>query len=62
MNKIELEKIYEFKMQHEYCYYEHKKDASKFKIILKATGIGESVVIKCCACKERENVTDYGDW
>lgn len=62
MNKKELEAIEEFKMQHEYCYHTHNKDASKYKITLKATGIGESVVIKCCSCKDKKNVTDYGSW
>lgn len=62
MNKIELGNISRFKTQHQYCYDTYKKDSSKFKITLKSTGIGESVVIKCCACKERENVTDIGAW
>ena len=62
MNKKELEAIEEFKMQHEYCYHTHNKDASKYKITLKATGIGESVVIKCCSCKDKKNVTDYSAW
>ena len=62
MNKNELEAIEEFKMQHEYCYNTHNKDASKYKITLKATGIGESVVIKCCSCKDKKNVTDYSAW
>ena len=62
MNKKELEAIEEFKMQHEYCYHTHNKDASKYKITLKSTGIGESVVIKCCSCKDKKNVTDYSAW
>lgn len=62
MTKNELAAIEEFKMQHEYCYYNHNKPASKYKIILESAGIGETVVIKCCSCKDKKDVTDIGSW
>jgi hypothetical protein len=64
MTPKELAEIDKFKNSHynSRCYTKNGTDAIKFKITIKATGIGESVKIKCCGCKEKLDVTDIDSW
>lgn len=61
MNKVELEKYEKFRKRHAKCYLKFNK-TSKFKLTLVATGIRESIEVKCCSCKKKKYISDYESW
>lgn len=57
MNKIELERIDNFRDKH------YKKcKCGKFKITIIPNGIGDSITIKCTICKKKKDIADIDSW
>ena len=64
MNYKELHTLNNFKTEHckPKCYTNNGKDPVKFKVTIRAIGMGESVKVKCCGCKKKLDITDFDSW
>jgi hypothetical protein len=55
LNQIELERLMKFRDKHTKC-------STKIKVTIFATDIGDGLVVKCCGCKKKKDITDYDSW
>ena len=54
----EMDKYYAFRRRH----YDKCKNSDHYVVELNATGIGESIIVKCPVCGEYADITDYSMW
>lgn len=52
--------VKEFLEKHKTC--KHKRFAPTHSYIITPGGIGYCMYVRCNACEEQENITDYDNW
>lgn len=63
--KAEQDAFETFEARHYKCMNKGKpkyRGSQSINIHLRSTGIGVAVIVKCCHCGLKENISDYDNW